>query len=145
MSRSDRSLLIFPFAHLVRIKRTSFHSSGMWIRRILGPVGEVRVAPLRKGQFLEWSDPNRSSTIVWWAGHILMKNQLWMFNAFSQMQTVIGGTRQWSLSHRGKKRKSEPTFIGAFLKTTFWENNPISKEEEAGPLLQREETGVHSS
>ena len=33
-------------------------------------MGEVRVAPLRMGQFLEWSDSNRSSKIAWWGGHI---------------------------------------------------------------------------
>lgn len=33
-------------------------------------MGEVGAAPLRMGQFLEWSDSNRSSKIAWRAGHI---------------------------------------------------------------------------
>lgn len=142
MSCSDGSLLISPFAHLIRIKRrTNFHSNGVWIGWILVLDRGSQGAPLRKGQSLEWSDANGFSKIVWWAGHILMKSQLWMFNAFSQMQTVIRSTRQWSLSHRKKKRHRETTFTGVFLRTTLWGNSRISKEEERnGPMITKEET-----
>lgn len=143
MSCSDGSLLISPFAHLIRIKRrTNFHSNGVWIGWILVLGRGGQGAPLRKGQSLEWSDANGFSKIVWWAGHILMKSQLWMFNAFSQMQTVIRSTRQWSLSHREKKRHRESTFTGVFLRTTLWENSHISKEEEMAPWLQRRKLGL---
>lgn len=136
--------LFSPSAHLIRIKRRTSATMVCEFDGFWGWVGEVRADLLREGQFLEWSDPSGSSKIVWWAGLIPMRSQLWMFNAFSQMQTVIRRTRQWSLSYGGKKRKREVTFIGAFLETAVWEKKPISKEEIT-PLLQRGETGVHNS
>lgn len=103
----------------------------------------VRAAPLRKGRFLEWSDPSRSSKIGWWAGHTDEKPAM-NVKRLPPMQTAIRCVRQGGLSHRGKKRKGEPIFIGAF-RTTFSENNSIKQRRGNTPIIAEQETGVQKS